>query len=66
MKISVIIPTYNAQTYLPQLLEKLHTQSIAFELVIIDSSSTDTTPALAKEYADIFISIPKETFDPSL
>ena len=63
MKISVIIPTYNAEAYLPTLLEKLSTQSVAFELVIIDSSSTDATPVLAKEHADIFISIPKETFD---
>jgi len=63
MKVSVIIPTYNAQAYLPLLFEKLNTQSIVCELIIIDSSSTDDTPELARRYADRLITIPKETFD---
>ena len=63
MKISLIIPTYNAKEYLPGLLEKLKSQSIGFELIIIDSSSTDNTPRIAETHADRFISIPKESFD---
>jgi len=63
MKISVVIPTYNAEEHLPVLFEKLKAQSIAFELVIIDSSSTDTTPTLAKKAADTLLTIPKKTFD---
>lgn len=63
MKISVVIPTYNAESYLPDLLEKLKAQSVTFELIIIDSSSTDATPALAKTAADTVLTIPKDTFD---
>ena len=63
MNISVIIPTYNAQEHLPSLFETLQRQSASFELIIIDSSSTDDTPALAKKHADLFISIPKNSFD---
>lgn len=62
-KISVIIPTYNAEKYLPVLFEKLKSQTVTFELIVIDSSSTDATPEVAKKYADTFITIPKETFD---
>jgi len=61
--VSVIIPTYNAKDFLPDLLSSLSSQSISFELVIIDSSSADSTAELAKESADTFISIPKHTFD---
>ena len=63
MKISVIIPTYNAETYIALLLEKLQKQSIIFELIIIDSSSTDNTIAIATKYTNTIISIPKKEFD---
>lgn len=63
MKVSVIIPTYNARKYLPHLFEILKKQSIAFELIVIDSSSTDGTAEIAKKYADTFLSIPKDSFD---
>jgi len=63
MKISVIIPTYNAEKYLPPLLEKLKKQTIAFELIIIDSSSTDDTVNIAKRYTKNIITIPKLEFD---
>ena len=63
MKVSVIIPTYNASHYLPALLKKLKYQSIAFELIIIDSSSQDNTLEIAEKYADIIITIPTKEFD---
>jgi len=63
MKISVIIPTYNAEPYLPQLLESLKQQTIPFELLIIDSSSTDNTVEIANKYTDTVIVIPHEEFD---
>jgi len=50
MSISVIIPTYNAESYLPKLLESLKSQTLEFELIIIDSSSKDRTISIAKEY----------------
>jgi len=63
MKISVIIPTYNAQEYLPELLERLKNQTVSFELIIIDSSSSDNTVTIAREYTDNIIVIPTSEFD---
>jgi len=63
MNISLIIPTYNAQKYLPTLLNKLKEQSTEFELIIIDSSSTDNTVEIAKEYTDNITIIPQKEFD---
>jgi len=63
-KISIIIPTYNAQNYLPTLLEKIKNQSIKeYELIIIDSSSKDKTVEIAKEFTDNVIVIPQSEFD---
>jgi len=63
MKVSVIIPTYNAEPYLTKLLENLKQQTLSFELIIIDSSSTDNTLTIAKQYTDHIISILKNEFD---
>jgi len=51
MNISIIIPTYNAQNYLLKLLDSIKKQSIKeYELIIIDSSSTDDTIKISKKY----------------
>jgi rhamnosyltransferase len=64
MKISIIIPTYNAENYLPSLLEKLKNQTVKdAEIIVIDSSSKDKTIDIAKKYTDKIIVIPKEEFD---
>ncbi|NOR54695.1 MAG: glycosyltransferase [Sulfurovum sp.] len=62
--ISIIIPTYNAQNYLVKLLDKIKNQSLAnYELIIIDSSSSDQTVVIAKKYTDNVIVIPQSEFD---
>jgi rhamnosyltransferase len=64
MKVSIIIPTYNAQNYLATLLSSLATQSLCeFELLIIDSSSKDDTVDMAKGYTFNVIVIPRNEFD---
>ena len=64
MRISIIIPTYNAQEYLLNLLEKIKNQSIKnYELIIIDSSSKDNTVKIAKEFTDNVIVISQAEFD---
>jgi rhamnosyltransferase len=63
MKVTVIIPTFNGEKELLALLPALKQQSIMFELLIIDSSSSDGTGELAKEYADRYIQIPAASFD---
>lgn len=61
---SVIIPTYNAQKFLPKLLESIKSQSLQpSEIIIIDSSSKDKTVELARQYTDNVIVIPQSEFD---
>jgi rhamnosyltransferase len=62
--LSIIIPTYNAQEYLPTLLISLYAQTLKdFELIIVDSSSQDATCKIAKQYTDNLIVIPQNEFD---
>jgi len=63
MFVSLIIPTYNASSYLEKLLKIMKQQSISYELIIIDSSSTDSTKNILEPLADTFITIPKKEFD---
>ncbi|MBN2589761.1 MAG: glycosyltransferase family 2 protein [Sedimentisphaerales bacterium] len=61
---SIIIPTYNASKHLPSLLKSLQLQTIKdYELIIIDSSSTDNTIEIADSYNACVIKIDKENFD---
>ena len=61
---SIIIPTYNASKHLPSLLNSLQKQTIKdYELIIIDSSSTDNTIEIAKSFNAHVITIDKEKFD---
>ncbi len=61
--VSVIIPTYNAEMYLPTLLESLRLQTIEHELIVIDSGSTDATRAILNAENVRFVSIPKREFN---
>lgn len=52
MKVSVIVPCYNAQRYLAPCLDAVLAQSVAdFEVLLIDDGSTDGTAAIAARYA---------------
>lgn len=64
MTFSLIIPTLNAQEYLPELMVAIHKQSLSpCEIIIIDSSSTDKTRDIAnKEGANVEIISPN-SFD---
>lgn len=64
MKISVIIPTYNAEKYLGNLLNILNRQSIKInEIIVIDSESTDRTKKIVERFKVKFLSVPKTSFD---
>lgn len=48
---SIIIPTYNEEQFLPNLLKDIKTQSIApHEIIVADANSTDRTREIAKKY----------------
>lgn len=51
MKLSIIIPTYNEEEYLPDLLKSIQRQDFKdYEVIVADSHSTDNTVNIAKSY----------------
>ena len=63
MRISVIIPTFNAGACIGKLLSKLKSQDIApSETIVIDSSSPDDTVKIAEDSGARAIVIPKRAF----
>lgn len=53
MRISVIVPCYNAQDYLTDCLDSLAAQTWTdFEVIAIDDGSTDNTAAVLEAYAE--------------
>ena len=64
LKISVIIPTYNAEKYLGNLLNLLKRQAQKIEeIIVIDSESADRTKKIAEKCRVKFLSVPKASFD---
>lgn len=64
MKISVIIPVFQAARFLPALLPTLQQQSLpATEIIVIDSSSTDGSDEIARRFGCRVETIPKSTFN---
>ena len=65
MKLSVIIPTRNAQQYIKNLIDSLINQSIKLhEIIIIDTASKDCTKSICEEYDIVkFVQINDGEFD---
>ncbi|KKR34154.1 MAG: Glycosyltransferase, probably involved in cell wall biogenesis [Candidatus Gottesmanbacteria bacterium GW2011_GWA2_41_12] len=62
MLISVVIPAYNEEKYIKETLLSLKNQSahgFDFEIIVVDSSSTDKTAEIATEMGAGIISVPK-------
>ncbi len=54
MKLSIIIPAYNAEAYLPQCLDSILAQERqGSEVIVIDDGSTDGTATLLQCYPDV-------------
>jgi glycosyltransferase involved in cell wall biosynthesis len=51
-KISVVVPTYNAQKYIVETLQSLQRQDADFELLVLDDASTDATLDLVRGLND--------------
>lgn len=52
-EVSVIIPVYNTEQYLPRCLDSILSQSFSdFELLLIDDGSTDCSGAICDGYAE--------------
>lgn len=53
VKISIIMPAYNAENYLQETLESVFDQNFdSYELIIINDGSTDNTQKIIDEYAE--------------
>lgn len=53
MKLSIVIPTFNEQFYLPQLLAALEKQTFKdFEIIIVDGHSHDKTVLVASKFKE--------------
>jgi glycosyltransferase involved in cell wall biosynthesis len=48
--LSIIIPTYNEEKYLPKLLKSIQRQKIDAEIIVADNHSKDRTRKIAAEY----------------
>lgn len=52
-KVTVVLPTYNAEPYLREALESILAQTHDnFELIVVDDGSTDRTPSILGDYAE--------------
>lgn len=50
--ISIIVPIYNAASYLPACLDSLLRQTVSdLQIILVDDGSTDDSPALARSYS---------------
>jgi rhamnosyltransferase len=62
---SIIIRTYNEQRYLEELLQAIHSQDVddlRYEVIIVDSGSTDKTLEIADNFACRIVHIKKSEF----
>lgn len=51
-RVSVIVPVFNEEAYLPQCIDSLLAQSLAnIEVICVDDGSTDATPTILADYA---------------
>ncbi|MEM5777018.1 MAG: glycosyltransferase [Candidatus Aenigmatarchaeota archaeon] len=56
MKISIVIPTYNEEKYLPKLLSSIKKQTFQdYEVIVADAFSTNKTREIAKRFGAIVV-----------
>lgn len=52
MKLSIIIPVYNVEKYLPRCLDSVLYPNLSdYEIIIVNDGSSDSSPAIAARYA---------------
>lgn len=52
--VSIVLPTYNGARYLREAIQSCLEQTYShWELILVDDTSTDETPAIIKEYTDL-------------
>lgn len=64
MLVSVVIPAFNEEKYLPSTLASLQAQNhpdFDYEVIVVNSESTDKTAQVAEKYGVRVLNIPKRT-----
>src|SRR5262249_59352684 len=52
-RVSVVVPSYNAERFLPAALDSALAQAgVALEVIVVDDGSSDGTAAILSRYAD--------------
>jgi dolichol-phosphate mannosyltransferase len=46
MRLSVIIPVYNEETTLAEIITRIRATDLAYEIIVVDDGSTDSSPAI--------------------
>jgi glycosyltransferase involved in cell wall biosynthesis len=60
--ISVIIPVYNGEKFLPGCLDALQSGSYQnYELIVVDDCSTDRSPEISREKGALVLKMPRQT-----
>lgn len=63
LSVSVVIRCYNEERHLGRLLQGIGAQTLSDpEVIVVDSGSTDASPAIAREYGARLLTIPKHAF----
>lgn len=58
MDISVIIPIYNTEKYLPSCINSiLQQENVSFEIILVDDGSTDSSPSICDTYESKYANI---------
>ncbi len=55
MKLSVVIPTYNEELYLPELLAQLSNSHQVHEIIVVDADSKDNTKKIAQSFGALVL-----------
>ena len=64
LKVSIIIPAYNAEKYIKQCVDSCLSQTYTnFEIIAIDDGSTDSTVKILQEYGATIKVINKKTVE---
>lgn len=51
LKLSIIVPVYNVEKYLPKCIDSLICGSDGYEIILVNDGSTDGSPAILADYA---------------